>query len=89
MEEDHTPSPQMNKEELRVQIKEQRKRYLEIKEQERNMRKEAISSIGKSNSPGNNISHTVMNSNRRQVPLFKQLEEKFMITSEEQEKEKY
>ena len=69
-------------------MKEQRRRYLEIKEEERRLRKDAISSsLGKSNSPPNN--HSVLNTHRRAVPLYKQLEENFHKNHEEEEREKY
>jgi hypothetical protein len=69
-------------------MKEQRKKYLEIKEEQKRMRQEAISILGSSHSPPAN--HSVMNSHRRGgVPLYKQLEEKFLTTHEEEEKEKY
>ena len=68
-------------------MKEQRRRYLEIKEEERRLRKEAISSsLGKSNSPNN---HSVLNTHKRAVPLYKQLEENFHKNHEEEEREKY
>ena len=50
------------------------------------MRQEAISSLRKSLSPPN---HSVLNTHRRVgVPLYKQIEEKFFKTHEEEEKEK-